>query len=193
MNLIHLNKFTFFYIPLNTYHDHWQTALTSSYKHLPNMSWFGAKPSLNSVNSHIFKLFQKYNFLADTIRIHVEYIIGKNFIGNNFCRHYFFVGNNFRHLTKKIVTFYRRKNNADKKFYHIQNFASGMLNLIPWSNTRTRYEICSKLKIKTPEWRHLRRSAVFIVNFEHISHLVLVFLLLTLTMQMPSKLIHSNL
>ena len=40
-------------------------------------------------------------------------------------------------------------------------------------NTRTRCEICSKLTIKTPERRH---------NFEHISHLALVFLLLTLTM-----------
>ena len=45
-------------------------------------------------------------------------------------------------------------------------------------NTRTRCEICSKLRIKTPE----RRSGVFIVNFENISHLVLVFLLLTLNM-----------
>ena len=35
-------------------------------------------------------------------------------------------------------------------------------------NTRTRCEIC--------------RSGVFIVNFEHISHHVLVFLLLTLNM-----------
>ena len=42
-------------------------------------------------------------------------------------------------------------------------------------NTRTRCEICSKLTIKTPERRHWRRSGVFIVNFEHISHLVLVF------------------
>ena len=48
-------------------------------------------------------------------------------------------------------------------------------------NTRTRCEICSKLTIKTPERRHWRRSGVFIVNFEHISHLVLVFLLLTLS------------
>ena len=44
-------------------------------------------------------------------------------------------------------------------------------------NTRTRCEICSKLTIKTPE----RRYGVFIVNFEYISHLVLVFLLLTLS------------
>ena len=34
----------------------------------------------------------------------------------------------------------------------------------------------SKLTIKTPERRYWRRSGVFIVNFEHISHLVLVFL-----------------
>ena len=48
-------------------------------------------------------------------------------------------------------------------------------------NTRTRCEICSKLTIKTPERRQWRRSGVFIVNFEHISHLVLAFLLLTLS------------
>ena len=46
-------------------------------------------------------------------------------------------------------------------------------------NTRTRCEICSKLTIKTPERRQWRRSGVFIVNFEHISHLAVVFLLLT--------------
>ena len=47
-------------------------------------------------------------------------------------------------------------------------------------NTRKRCEICSKLTTKIPERRHWRRSGIFIVNFEHISHLVLVFLLLTL-------------
>ena len=41
-------------------------------------------------------------------------------------------------------------------------------------NIRTRCEICSKLTMKSP--------GVFIVNFEHISHLALVFLLLTLNM-----------
>ena len=39
-------------------------------------------------------------------------------------------------------------------------------------NIRTRCEICSKLTIKIP--------GIFIVNFEHVSHLVLQFLLLTL-------------
>ena len=40
---------------------------------------------------------------------------------------------------------------------------------------------CSKLTIKIPERRHWRRYVIFIVNFEHSSHLVLVFPLLTLT------------
>ena len=41
-------------------------------------------------------------------------------------------------------------------------------------NTRTRCEICSKLTLKTP-------------GREHISHLVLVFLLLTLNMQLLAR------
>ena len=48
-------------------------------------------------------------------------------------------------------------------------------------NTTARCEMFSKLTIKTPE-----RSSVFIVNFEHISHLVLAFLFLTLSRQMPA-------
>ena len=55
-------------------------------------------------------------------------------------------------------------------------------------NTRTRCEICSKLTIKTPERHHWCRSGVFIVSFENISHLVLVFLSLTLSRQMPTGL-----
>ena len=47
-------------------------------------------------------------------------------------------------------------------------------------------EIYSKLTIKTPERRHRRRSGVFIVNFELILHIVLVFLLFTLIKQMPA-------
>ena len=46
-------------------------------------------------------------------------------------------------------------------------------------NTQTMCEICSKLTIKTPERRQGRRSGVFIVNFEQISHIFQVFPLLT--------------
>ena len=48
-------------------------------------------------------------------------------------------------------------------------------------NTKTRCEMCSELTLKIPERRHWRRSGVGTVNFELISHLDLVFLLLTLS------------
>ena len=49
-------------------------------------------------------------------------------------------------------------------------------------NTRTRCEICSKLTIKTSERCKWHLSGIFTLNFEHISHLALVFLLATLNM-----------
>ena len=49
-----------------------------------------------------------------------------------------------------------------------------------------RCEKCSTLTIKTPERRHLRYSVVFIVNFEHIAHVPLVVLLLTLSINVFS-------
>ena len=56
-------------------------------------------------------------------------------------------------------------------------------------NTRARCEICSELTIKPPEWRH---SCAFVVNFEHISHLALVVLLITLNMQLPARVTFRN-
>ena len=53
-------------------------------------------------------------------------------------------------------------------------------------NTRTRCEIYSKLTIKIPERLQWHRSGIVIVNFERILLLVLVFLLLTLNMQLPA-------
>ena len=47
-------------------------------------------------------------------------------------------------------------------------------------NSRTRCEIFSNSTKKTTERCYWRRSCVFVVNFEHISHFVLVFLLLIL-------------
>ena len=56
-------------------------------------------------------------------------------------------------------------------------------------NTRTRCEICSKQTVKISERRQCRRSGVFIVNFEHISKFVQVFLLLTLNGPKPIRLL----
>ena len=47
-------------------------------------------------------------------------------------------------------------------------------------NTKTRCEMSLDITIKTQERRHWRCSGVFIVNFEHISQLVPVFLLFNL-------------
>ena len=58
---------------------------------------------------------------------------------------------------------YTRKNSSTNIYLLIVNN----------SNIRKRCEICSKLRIKTPE----RRSSFLIVNFEHISHFFLVFVL----------------
>ena len=62
-----------------------------------------------------------------------------------------------------------------------QNPAGNYMFNVNNRNTRANSETCSKLTVKTPErqWQ-CRRSGVFIVNID-ISHLVLVFLLLTLS------------
>ena len=69
---------------------------------------------------------------------------------------------------------------------HDSSFAAGnCMFKVNNRNIRTRCEICSELTIKTLERRQWHRYGVFIVNFEHISHLFLKFLLLTLSRLMP--------
>ena len=65
-------------------------------------------------------------------------------------------------------------------FDRVTNTLLGSVKKVSKRSTGTKCEVCSKLTIKTPERRHCRRSGVFIVNFDHVSHLVLVFLLFTL-------------
>ena len=79
------------------------------------------------------------------------------------------------------------ENSENQKFSVIfKVYPSRQLDVkISYRKIRTRCEICLKLTIMTTERRHWCRSGVFIVNFEHISHLVLVFLLLTLNIQIP--------
>ena len=73
------------------------------------------------------------------------------------------------------------KNDDDMKLQLTSFYPAGIYLLrVNNRNTRTRCE--TKLTIKTPERPHWHHSDVFIVNCEHISNLVLVFLLLTLNM-----------
>ena len=87
--------------------------------------------------------------------------------------------------------------NIQKCMYPAGNYMIKVNN----RNTRKRWEICSKLPIKIPEWRPvlsenvrnqtfpkgvLRHFGVFLINFEYISHLVWVFLLLTFNSYMKA-------
>ena len=81
----------------------------------------------------------------------------------------------FSHLEVKVVDNYRsnkkiRKNMSwfKKKSNNSDNPAGNYMFKVSNRNTRTRYEVCSKLTIKTPERRQWHRSGVFILNFEHI-------------------------
>ena len=64
------------------------------------------------------------------------------------------------------------------------NLANIYLFKVNNRNTRKRCEICSKLTIKISERYHWHESGVFTVNFRYISHLFLLFLLLTLNMHL---------
>ena len=68
-----------------------------------------------------------------------------------------------------------------------------MLFVISWNNsllkftfskstmeTRTMCEICPEVTIKTQERHYRGRSGLFVINFEEISHIALVFPVLTL-------------
>ena len=67
--------------------------------------------------------------------------------------------------------------------YSFATYFNSLILLLPsWQlhtqtqiiETQKKYEIFSKLIIKTPKRRDWRHSGVFIVNFEHISHLIRV-------------------
>ena len=70
---------------------------------------------------------------------------------------------------------------AAMKDYQLHYLANIYLFKINNRKTRTRWEICSKLTVKTRVWRLWSRSAVFIVNFKHVSNLFLLFLWLKLS------------
>ena len=71
--------------------------------------------------------------------------------------------------------------NETHSYYFQTHPAGNYMFKVNKGNTRASREICTKLTTKIPERRQQCRSSVFNVNFKHISHLVLVFLLLTLS------------
>ena len=67
----------------------------------------------------------------------------------------------------------------DENIYKISDPVGNNMFKVNQRNSKARCEICSALTIKIPERRHWRLSVFFNVSFEHISNLVLLFLLLT--------------
>ena len=72
-------------------------------------------------------------------------------------------------------------------YYHYENMNPAGTYLLKFNdrNIKAKFETCSKLTKTTSKWRQWCHSSVFIVNFEFISHIVLVFLLLTLGKKVP--------
>ena len=82
--------------------------------------------------------------------------------------------------TKKFCNIHANKvkSKQTNNFCNIQ--ANKCMFRVNNRNSRKRCEIYLKLTVKTPDSCQWYRSDIFIVNFEHISHLFRVFLLLTL-------------
>ena len=121
------------------------------------------------INYRLYKIFSNEAF-RETL---INHLPKENYINddNGFQR--------FCHISLDALN-----KHAPRKKKHARGIHPASIYLLKVNNrnTRTRCQVCSKLTIKTPERRQLRRSGVFIVKFEHVSHLALVFLLLTLNM-----------
>ena len=63
----------------------------------------------------------------------------------------------------------------------LHNFSASLyLFKVNSGNPRAMFEICTKLPLKAPEQRHWRCCGFFMINFEQVSQIVLVFPLLPL-------------
>ena len=126
----------------------------------------------NNVNPQFFRTcYIRLSFTAFTRELHVWII-------------YLNVGNACNY-PKYVNVYCWTRQNVESWTWHYQ--ANIYLFKVNNKSTRKMYEISSKLTIKKPEGRQWRRSDIFIVNFEHISHLFLEFLLLTLNKKMLAR------
>ena len=76
-------------------------------------------------------------------------------------------------LNKSNVCFSIFNDAFEQEFAHTKQtftYSKKLWNMFKVNNKET------TRRLKTPERRHLRRSSVFILDFEQISHLFLVFL-----------------
>ena len=78
-----------------------------------------------------------------------------------------------------FIVYFERISHSFRCFRHKDQIGIHMFK-INNGNTRAMCEICSKLRVKTPDWRQWHRSGVSIGSFEQVSGIILAFLLLTL-------------
>ena len=108
--------------------------------------------------------------LAQSLMVGIRAEINRTLLSSPYSRNIIIISD------RKFTTSNDMFSGKCKLFYKTNNPVGNHMFKVNNKNTRTRCKKCSKLTIKTPE-----RRRVFIVNLEHISHLVLVFLLLTLS------------
>ena len=113
-----------------------------------------SKVSFNYLKRNVAKMKQRYNLYKDTNRWLVSILNGMNSKKNKLFLQLWIDFGNYP---------------ANIYLFKVKN-----------RNTRRRSGICSKLTIKSSERYHWRRFGVFIINFEHISHLFLMFLFLSI-------------
>ena len=116
---------------------------------------------------------QKYFFLTFNMKkCHVIFLVGNFFSKINEINTY---------VTKCGMFIGKCKTSFDNSNIMWTNPASNYMFKVSNRNTITRSEICFKLTIKIPERCQWGHSGIFIVNFEHTLHLVLVLLWLNLS------------
>ena len=127
--------------------------------------------------------------------LHLVSLWGKNCQDNNFNFVFFTVLYDLTHVSNWHVLPTKSCTKSTVKSnwlinWMCSNFPAGIyLFKVNSGNDRTMFEIYSKLTtIKTRERCYWRGSCVFIVNFEQISHIVLLFPLLTLSNLIPTGL-----
>ena len=146
-------------------------------------SKWSINPNFPSLFENVFKTKTKLNFHFHTSLWYLNWFFVKAFKVSQ------------RSLKIKILDIFYINRDRDRKGWKARLMwiliwlRSKLKSKVPVSiyflkvnnrNSRNRYEMCSNLTIKTPKRCHWRRSGVFIITFEHISHLLLVILLLLL-------------
>ena len=142
---------------------------------------------LTETSKSVLRHAKQTKFQIQSLLYHIIITFEKKFFSNIVAEYsvvnYMFKVNNRSSRTRCEICSKLTIKTPERRQWRRSSVFPAIIHLFKINNrtTRRKWEMCSKLTIKTPEWRHWRLSDVFIFNFEHISHLFPVFLLLTLS------------